>query len=172
MIREFDPRAIAHHRADLTALLVDAVDSGASVGFLPPLSHADADAYWAGVANDVADGATVMLTASIDERVVGSVQLALALRPNGRHRAEVQRLLVHRDVRRQGLGRRLMESIEDAARRLDRSLIVLDTRRGDASESLYTSLGYTEAGSIPGYARSADGSLAATVFFYKELALT
>ena len=33
----------------LTALLQDAVDSGASVGFLPPLGPEVAEDYWAGV---------------------------------------------------------------------------------------------------------------------------
>jgi len=37
----------------LTALLQDAVDSGASIGFLPPLAPEMAEDYWAGVLREM-----------------------------------------------------------------------------------------------------------------------
>ena len=93
-----------------------------------------------------------------------------ATRANGLHRAEVSKLLVARSARRQGLGRRLMLALEMVAQRLGRTTIVLDTRQGDPSEALYAGLGYHLVGAIPAYARSADGSLHATAFYYKLLA--
>jgi hypothetical protein len=62
-----------------------------------------------------------------------------------------------------------MQEIEQAARECGRTLLVLDTRQGDAAEQLYRSLEYREAGVIPMYARSATGTLDGTVFFYKML---
>jgi GNAT superfamily N-acetyltransferase len=50
--------------------------------------------------------------------------------PNASHRAEVQKLLVLRSWRRQGIGLALMTAIEQAARQTGRSLLVLDTRLG------------------------------------------
>ena len=47
--------------------------------------------------------------------------------------------------------------------------LVLDTRQGDVAERLYLKQGYIRAGSIPQYARSADGTLHTTVFFYRLL---
>lgn len=112
---------------------------------------------------------TVLLVAhDADDRLVGSVQLHLAQRPNARHRAEVTRLMVHPVARRRGLGRRLMLALEHVAQREGRSLLVLDTRSGDPSNALYQQLGYLEAGRIPRYARSASGQLDGTVFYYKE----
>ncbi len=102
--------------------------------------------------------------------LVGPVQLDLATRANGLHRAEVSKLLVARSARRRGLGRRLMVALEAEARRLGRTTIVLDTRQGDPSEALYAGLGYQRVGAIPAYARNADGSLHATAFYYKLLA--
>ena len=156
-------------RSWLIELLQDAVESGASVGFLPPLSSAEADDYWNQVERDLNAGACVLLVAREGKRVEGTVQVGLALKANGTHRAEVQRLLVHREARRQGIGRALMLEVEAEVVRLGRTLLVLDTRKGDPSEALYHSIGYLEAGAIPSYARSADGSLHTTVFFYKEL---
>ena len=62
-----------------------------------------------------------------------------------------------------------MEKAENRAAREGRSLIVLDTREGDASNNLYTSLGYIQAGKIPGYAKSATGEMSTTIFYYKRI---
>jgi len=154
----------------LVALLKDAVDSGASVGFLPPLGDAEGEAYWRSVIEAVREGSCVLLGArEADGTLVGTAQLLLATRPNGSHRAEVAKVIVHTKARRRGIGRALMLAIEERARRLGRTTLVLDTRRGDPSEGLYTSVGYTLAGVIPRYARSANGALDPSAFYYRLL---
>ena len=154
----------------LVVLLRDAVDSGASIGFLPPLSEAEAVEYWRSVGAAVAEGSRVLFAARDPAgEVVGSAQLDLALRANGQHRAEVAKVMVHRRARRPGVGRDLMLAAEVEARRLGRSTLVLDTRQGDPSEILYRSLGWEPAGQIPRYARSADGTLHTTAFYFKLL---
>jgi GNAT superfamily N-acetyltransferase len=155
--------------ADLIDLLVDSVDGGASVGFLPPLPPAEARAYWDEIFTDLPGGERVLLAARVDGRIAGAVQLACASKPNAHHRAEVQKLLVHSRFRRQGLGSALMQAIEEQARKLGRTLLVLDTLKGDAAEQLYPRLGYLRAGEIPAFARSAGGTLEPTVIFYKIL---
>jgi ribosomal protein S18 acetylase RimI-like enzyme len=62
-----------------------------------------------------------------------------------------------------------MRHAEEAARMRGRTLLVLDTRRGDTAEQLYSKLGYQKAGVIPRYARSASGELHDTVFMYREI---
>jgi ribosomal protein S18 acetylase RimI-like enzyme len=151
--------------AGLADLLIAVVADGASVGFLPPLAREEATAYWEGALGP----GVVLLVAERAGRIVGTVQLQSAMRPNGLHRAEIAKLMVHPDARRQGLGRRLMEGIEAEARRVDRTLLVLDTREGDPSNALYGALGYVEVGRIPRYALAATGELAGTVIHYKEL---
>jgi GNAT superfamily N-acetyltransferase len=155
--------------AALGDLLQDAVDGGASVGFLPPLGVAEARDYWCEVAAALDGGNRILIAAFSDADLVGAVQLDLAARPNALHRAEVMKLFVHRRARRQGIGTVLMKAVENCARKRDRSLLVLDTREGDPSEQFYLSLGYRRAGVIPGYARSASGELHGTVFFYREI---
>lgn len=150
-------------------LLQDTVDSGASVGFLPPLALDVARAYWTTVIEEVAQDTRVLLIARNQAQVVGAVQLALASQANARHRAEVQKLMVHTRARRQGIGQALMVAVEEAARSAGRTLLVLDTRRGDVSEPLYVKQGYVRAGVIPQYARSATGALDDTVFYYRLL---
>lgn len=152
---------------DLVALLIDAVDHGASVGFLPPLHPDEARAYWQKV---IAEAEQRVVIAALDgARVIGVVQLALESRANGNHRAEVQKLLVHTAYRRQGIARQLMEAVDRAALAAGRSLLVLDVRAGDAAEQLYRQVGYVQSGIIPHYARNGDGGLDDTVFYYREL---
>ena len=62
-----------------------------------------------------------------------------------------------------------MLALEGQARRLGRTTLILDTRQGDPSEALYQGLGWTFAGAIPAYARSATGALDATAYYYKLL---
>jgi ribosomal protein S18 acetylase RimI-like enzyme len=168
-IAAVSPDEVQFIEAELISLLRDAVDSGASVGFLPPLSEEEARDYWRAVFQEMAGGSHVLLVAREAGRIVGSVQLALATRANARHRAEVQKLFVLQAQRRRGTGRALMLAVEQMAREHERTLLVLDTRQGDSAEKLYRSLSYMEAGVIPQYARGATGELEATVIFYKNL---
>lgn len=155
---------------ELGELLYDAVDSGASVGFVKPFTRADAEAWWRTLAADVHAERVLVLLYRVEGRAVGTAQLRLAQLPNARHRAEVAKVLVHRDARRRGYGRDLMRTIEVIARRWHRTLLVLDTIAGSDAERLYERLGWIKVASIPRYAAFPDGTLAPTTIFYKELA--
>jgi GNAT superfamily N-acetyltransferase len=135
-IQRVDAGHAARWLPELVILLRDAVDSGASVGFLAPLSDADARKYWAEVFAEVGQKRRILLAAVQDSMMVGSVQLALAMTPNAWHRAEVQKLLVLRSYRRQGLGQALMLEVERVARQEGRHLLVLDTRVGRCRRTL------------------------------------
>lgn len=151
------------------ALLQDSVHSGSSVGFLPPLKFETAEEYWLEILNEVAQGSRLLLVSRETGGVAGTVQLALATKQNASHRAEVQKLLVHTSFRHRGIARALMAAAEESARAAGRTLLVLDTEQGSIAEQLYEKCGYTRAGVIPRYARSADYALISTVLFYKLL---
>lgn len=153
----------------LSAILVDCVADGASVGFLSPFGDADAAIYWSGVAEAVAVGQVVLLVAEHDGEIVGTVQLGVALPPNQPHRADLKKLLVHRRGRGRGLARSLMAAAEEHALGLGRHLLVLDTATGSPAEAIYARLGWRQAGVIPDYACFPDGSFCGSTFFYKCL---
>lgn len=153
----------------LAALLQDAVASGASIGFLNPFTYEDAMAYWQEVVAALNGTHRILLIAESEQDIVGTVQLDLASRPNGSHRAEIAKLMVHTSSRGRGIGLALMNAIEHEAQLIGRTTLILDTRAGDPSEYLYAKLGFTRAGTIPEYGRSTDGSLHTTVFMYKLL---
>ena len=159
---------IENYRKDLVALLMDSVNGGASVGFIPPLSETAADQYWTSIKFELENGSKdLMVLKDKAGAVIAAVQLAYPPKANASHRAEVQKLFVHSRVRRKGYAKILMNALEVAARQKDKILLFLDTRKGDPSEALYMKLGYEKAGEIPQYARSANGNLHTTVFLYK-----
>lgn len=151
----------------LGALLIDAVQGGASVGFLAGITDAEASAYWHQVAG--AFDHYRLWVAEADGRVVGSVQIAPGTKANGRHRAEVQKLLVRRDCRGQGLARRLMEACETDARALGLRLLFLDTEAGSPAEAIYQHLGWEKSGEIPLYFARPSGELGTTAVYFKRL---
>ena len=145
-------REAAGETAALGTLLHACVHAGASVNFVLPYSLREAEAFWVEkVLPGVGRGGLVLLVAKQGGELVGTVQLDVETPPNQAHRAEVRKLLVHPDRRRQGLARALMADIEARAAGLGRHLVTLDTRTGDAAEPLYASLGYSTAGIIPNY---------------------
>ena len=165
--------ALAHpaNAADITALahlLLDAIDSGASVSFMPPLTLERAEGWWRETLERAHERA-VTLVARDGEEIVGCVQLHPAWAPNQPHRADIAKLLVHRRARRKGIGVMLMRAIEEHARAAGFTLLVLDTKRGDNAELLYRREGWIEVGVIPNYALNPDGTWCDTVVFYKSL---
>ncbi|MFG2835625.1 GNAT family N-acetyltransferase [Streptomyces zaomyceticus] len=160
----------AHASAGLAALLVDAVDGGASVGFLAPLAVREAAAWWSRVADEAAGGTRDVWAAhGPDGTLTGVVTLVRATTANGRHRGEIARLLVHRSARGRGLGYRLLATAEAHAAATGLTLLVLDTQTDSPAERLYRGAGWTAAGTIPDYAADPAGVPRATTLYYKRL---
>ncbi|MCX4766458.1 GNAT family N-acetyltransferase [Streptomyces sp. NBC_01275] len=163
------PRLLARAQ-ELADLLIDTVDDGASVGFLAPLDRGEALAWWRERAAAVAAGQLAVWAAHDGDRVVGTVSLAFPDKPNSRHRAELVKLMVHRDARGQGLGRTLLTTAEEAAVAVGVTLLHLDTETDSPAEHLYRTAGWTRAGVIPDYAASPFGVLRPTTLYYKRIA--
>lgn len=176
-IMEWRPELLADALVDrdvtmLAEVLRAVVYGGAGVSFFVPFSLEEAREFWtANVLACVEAGTRRVLVARQGERIVGTVQVNLAVPPNQQHRADVAKLLVHPDARRQGIARALMLAVEPIARAEGRTLLTLDTVSRSSAESLYLQLGYVAAGVIPRYARgSLTPDLEDTTVMYKELA--
>jgi GNAT superfamily N-acetyltransferase len=164
-LRSFDQRTLD----ELTEVLIDCVEGGASVSFMLPLSREKAGDYWRGVAESVARGERVVL-AAVDApgTIVGTVQLILDLPENQPHRGDLAKMLVHRRARRAGVGAALLAAAEECARQERRTLLVLDTAGAEAAR-LYERHGWQRVGQVPGYALLPDGRPCATTFYFKTL---
>ncbi|MEV0848513.1 GNAT family N-acetyltransferase [Streptomyces sp. NPDC049954] len=167
----------------LVDLLVATVRGGASLGFLDPFGPSEAEEWWRSRSPSLASGALWTWIATVEPGgdapggtvrppVLGTVGLVPGDRPNGRHRAEITKLMVHPEARGRGLARRLLAGAETEAAAAGLRLLVLDTETGSPAERLYRSTGWTEAGSIPDYAADPAGNLRPTTLFHKRLTAT
>ncbi|MCL7425908.1 GNAT family N-acetyltransferase [Streptomyces sp. YS415] len=164
-VLRLDADQLIAHTGELAELMLDAVEGGASVGFLASLDRAAAEAWW----KDRAQGPFAVWAALDGGRIVGTVSLAFPDKPNSRHRAELVKLMVHRDARGRGLGRTLLTTAEQAAAAAGITLLHLDTETGSPAEQLYRSAGWTRAGTIPDYAADPGGVLRPTTLYYKQV---
>lgn len=167
-LRRLNEITDAHIEA-LTDVLIDCVEGGASVSFMLPLTRARALTFWRRVAEGVSDGERALLVAEDDTGICGTVQLVLDTPENQPHRAVVAKMLVHRRVRRKGLGTELMRAAEATARECGRSLLVLDAVTGGDAARLYERLGWQRVGEIPSFALMPQGGLCSTTFYYRDL---
>ncbi len=171
-VRRLGPKDATACVSALAEVLIDCVEGGASVSFMHPLTAEKATRFWQTVAEGVAYGERALLVAEDREgRILGTVQLVLAVPENQLHRADVAKMLVHRSARRLGVAQRLIQAAEKTAREEGRTLLVLDAVTGGDAARLYVRNGWQEVGEIPDYALMPDGAPCGTTFFYKSLAL-
>ena len=153
----------------LSDVLIDCVEGGASVSFMLPMSRAKAAAYWHSTAASVVRGERVVLAAEdATGAIVGTVQLIWAQPENQPHRGDIAKMLVHRRVRRQGVGAALLAAAERSALGAGKTLLVLDTAN-PAAERLYARQGWQLCGQIPDYALRPNGTPCATAILFKSL---
>src|SRR5260370_25131977 len=82
---------------ELSDVLIDCVEGGASVSFMLPIARATADAFWRSVAAAVERGERILLVAeNAAGDIDGTVQGILPQVDNQPHRPDVAKLLVHR----------------------------------------------------------------------------
>ena len=168
-LRTLSRADILENLSPLSDILADCVNGGASVSFMLPLSLQTARTFWLRIAESVAAGERLVLVAEHAGQIVGTVQLVIDQPENQPHRADVAKLLVHQNARRQGLANALMNYLEQLAREQGKSVLVLDTATGSGAERFYVQCGWEKAGEIPRYALMPDGAMTATSLFYKIL---
>lgn len=154
----------------LSDVLIDCVEGGASVSFMLPMTRAKAEAFWRSTSASLARGERVVLVAEdATGTIAGTVQVVWAQPENQPHRGDVAKMLVHRRVRRLGVGAALLAAAERCAVDAGKTLLVLDTVTGSDAERLYTRQGWQRCGEIPNYALWPDGTPCATTVFFKLL---
>jgi len=164
-----DAAGVEQHLGALAQLLLDAHASGMALGLAPALSRAGAEAAWLETASRLEPGERVQLASLDGDDLVGAVHLARSTAANGRHRGEIQRLVVRAGRRGKGAGRLLMDAAVEHARSLGLSLLWLSTHAETDADRIYGQLGWTRSGVIPDYALLPSGDLAANAFYYLKL---
>ncbi|MBU6164976.1 MAG: GNAT family N-acetyltransferase [Alphaproteobacteria bacterium] len=169
MIRLIDPAADAPLIPQLAAMMVAAVDAGASIGFMAGFSQGEAEAWWQARFRAARVAEIFILVAAEGDAVAGTVTLVPATMPNQLHRADVAKMLVAPHAQRRGVGAALLAAVEDLARGMGRTTLVLDTISGSAAARLYERGGWEHVGEIPAYALMPDGAMAPTTYYTRRL---
>lgn len=154
----------------LSDVLMDCVEGGASVSFMHPMTPEKARVFWEKVAKGVGANERVLLVAEDATGICATVQLILDLPENQPHRADLAKMLVHRRMRRQGVGAALMKAAESQALACGRTLLVLDAVTGGDAARLYEQLGWIKVGEVPDFALFPDGRKCSTTYYYRVLA--
>ena len=152
----------------VATLFLEIVKEGASLGFMPEMTLGESKSYWqaklSGLGLEL-----VMFLAREDNVLVGYVLLDRNPMPNGRHRADVQKMLVKSSHRGRYIARSLLVELESWAQQIGITLLILDTETGSGAETLYRNLGWQEIAKIEGYAYARDGELISTTLFRKDI---
>lgn len=151
----------------LATLFLDAVDDGASIGYMAGLQRERAEAYWREVG--MRPAARIVFVAEDEVGIAGAVILAPMCSEFQPHRAEIVKLVVHRRARGRGVGAALMQAAETEAGARGRTLLTLMTRAGSDGERLYRRLGWTLVGVIPQDSLAPDGSLVDAAILHKRI---
>lgn len=153
----------------LARLLYEAVQDGASMGYLleTPVGHLQT--FWNDVLAKISKGSGKLVFAIDDRVLVGAVFLSFEENPNASHRAEVKKLLVAKSHRGKGIAKKLLAIVEMEARMSKRTLLILDTETDSPADYLYQTLGWTLLGTMPGHSALPNGELRPTSYYFKQI---
>lgn len=153
----------------LTDVLISTVAAGGSVGFMHPVSPAQAQAFWQAALSEADAGNRVIFGAWDGQCLLGTVTLLVTMPPNQPHRAEIAKMMTHPQARQRGIATRLIQAAEAEAAARGKTLLVLDTAADEGAGPFYEKLGYSLSGEIPDFALKPHGGLTGTLFFWKKL---
>ena len=140
-----------------------------SLGALDTMGLGTLERWYREVVAGLDGGARILLVGEEGGEIVAMAQLVFSGATNADHRAEVQRVGVASRVRGQGIGRQLMEALEEAALESHLSLLWLTTHDRTEACAFYEAIGYTKLGVMPDYSRRPDGTLWPGAFYFKVL---
>jgi acetyltransferase len=158
-IRRLAAAEVLERQKEFADLLDDAVTVGGTVGFLLPMSEDKLERYWGGVARDMEAGERELLAAIEHGKVIGALQIAYEKAESVRHRADLQKLIVHSSDHRRGVARALLVDALERMPALGLMMYTITTFKDGAAEALVRSLMFTRYGMMPHYGLTPDGKL-------------
>ncbi|KAE9394344.1 acyl-CoA N-acyltransferase [Gymnopus androsaceus JB14] len=161
----------------LAMLLKSCVDDNITMNFVQPFSIEDASKFWLSMEENIIKGKQFVIIAQEDSTdsdgvpiVLGCVILNLSQTPNAGHRGEVGKMIVGKEHRKRGIGKILMDCMEEVSRKNNRTVLVLDTQTGSGAEIFYERMGYNKVGVLPDVTLSPDRKqYTSCTFFIKKL---
>src|SRR5471030_161722 len=157
------------YRSELASLLMDAIEQGAPMGFLPSLSSQMAENVFHDLRPQMTQQRVMLWIARDSNGVLGTVQLQIddiAVRTQS---GTVNALLVHPFARRSGVATKLMHKLEETAIKLRCVMLSSGLQSGSEAESFYRSQGYRCRSIEEEHAHSYHHGSRQNVLYYKLL---
>lgn len=98
---------------------------------------------------DYAAEKVIPLVAEVDGHAIGTMLLKFEDHPLRSHICTLYDVVVNPGFRRMGIARRLLEECKTRAAEKGRTLMIVSTRGGTTSETVYRKLGFAEYGRLP-----------------------
>jgi predicted GNAT family N-acyltransferase len=152
---------------DMVALLNQVAVKETTMGYHEVLSPAAGRALARGIDDEIRQGASHVLVARDDDRIVGMITITPQKLPARRHIIEMKRCVIREDYR----GTMLLDGLRmllDKTEELGCDRVVIDVR-SDGPEMLWRRLGFQEFGRLADYAR-VRGKIIAGVFMHASVA--
>lgn len=126
--------------------------------------------WWEGRVKDGDQAEEIVVGAFDEQRLVGVAGLQFEQRPKTRHKAFLYGMYVHADYTNRGLGRRLVVTLlQEARRRSGIRIVTLTVTEGNReAEALYMKCGFASFGVEP-FAISLDDGFASKVHMWLDL---
>ncbi len=169
-IRRLAAAELLERKQEFEWLLGDAINDGGCVGFLLPVQADKLDRYWNGVAREMEAGEREVMAALENGRVIGALQIAYEKAESVRHRADLQKLIVHSTERRRGIARALLVHALERMPALGLVMYTITVAKAGPAEMLVRSLLFTRYGVMPHYGLTPDGKLHDASQYYISLA--
>jgi ribosomal protein S18 acetylase RimI-like enzyme len=130
-------------------LLQRLVADGAALGWVEPPDERAVAALLTAVADAARTGDAALAVARLDGRLVGLGYWRRYDRPTHRPHADLEKVAVHADQQRSGVGRGLMSALIEAAVLAGVEVLTLDLRAdNEPAITLYESLGFRRYGRL------------------------
>jgi len=154
---------------ELAHLLLDAIHSGASVGYPQALTRQEAESHFYALRSELEKGERLLWIARDEQGLVGTISLHLPAQAEALNRGTIKLLLVHRRARRSGTGKKLLTELERTSYLRQRGLLSLEAQAGSVAEAFFRSQGYRCLGEIPDFLFSSDGYYHPAAIYFKRL---
>jgi len=96
-----------------------------------------------------AAGKEIPMVAEVDGHVIGTMILSFEDHPLRAHICRLNDVVVNPGFQRMGIARRLLEECKTLAAEKGKTMIIVSTRGGSTSETVYPKLGFTKYGRLP-----------------------
>jgi GNAT superfamily N-acetyltransferase len=155
--------------ARMSAIWLDVTHAGGAVGGAPDATAEDLEPIIEDAISRVRSGKDRLVTAMLDDALIGFAFLSFRPGPLFRHWATVKRLQVHPSLQGRGFGGALLDELARVGKELGLEQLHLTVRGGTGTEGFYARHGYRIMARLPDVIRLAPDDTREEIYMVARL---